>query len=53
MADNFKSDYFNMPVHVSFNFCCDSLEGGKRGEVSADPEFLLRQKFASLFKEAL
>lgn len=38
MADNFKSDYFNMPVHVSFNFLLSFLVGEK--ECSADPGFL-------------
>lgn len=40
MADNFKSDYFNMPVHVSFNSSC-FCRGGEK-EISADPGFLLR-----------
>lgn len=40
MADNFKSDYFNMPVHVSISQFFVISYWGKRC-ISSDSEFLL------------
>lgn len=42
MADNFKSDYFNMPVHVSFQLLLGFLVREKEKMFQLDPGFLLR-----------